>query len=199
MSAKPAKQRGVHTGRNDRIRAFFAEHGRELVSARQVRDAADPGASIDAMCATLYNMARAGHLLRVGQGKGNVRWGGVTEFVDRRTGLKVDTRPGRQCAAHDVTDKARTAAARERNRPRSMRETISGTARATQPARRRGATNFHAALGTVEHHHDPKRASSNRIAADIAAFQAQGGHVEVLPVLRLFDGPVHTDSAPLKA
>lgn len=70
---------------------------------------------------------------------------------------------------------ARVASARKREHSIAVQT--------TRP--RNPRTNFTAAPGTVV---DPKRAASDRIAADIAAFHRRGGRIQKLGVTKLFHG-----------
>ncbi len=66
----------------------------------------------------------------------------------------------------------------------AQRRAHSTAVQTTRPHQPRN--NFHAAPGTVSTALDPRRAASERITADIAAFLKRGGRIQRLGVTRIF-------------
>lgn len=58
--------------------------------------------------------------------------------------------------------------------------------KAAQPRTRKSAINFHAAPGTVARIGDPRRAASDQISVDLAAFLKRGGQIEQLGTTQVF-------------
>lgn len=173
-----------HTGRTQLIREFLARHANEAFTAREVRDAVEPGGSVDVVSASLSTMAGSGKITRLGAGKGNVHFcwpmgAPKPEKRRERTGPVTRAQVVRKAAEPIREQRARAA----------VTKAPSTSAPKRTPAPRRVATNFPAPLATVDQAFDPRRAASTRIAADLAEFQRRGGRIEQLGVTKLFHHP----------
>ncbi|GAB3305790.1 hypothetical protein [Luteimonas notoginsengisoli] len=176
------------TGRADLVRAFLERNRDQAFTAREVASAVEPGGKADLVHATLANLARAGEILKLGSGYGNVHFCAQRESAKpKREARAKRTAPPTPTVPRKLATTADAAALRDRLHPKPARETISGLARLT-PARRGRSrqANFAAAPGTVSHHDCPARRASAALAADIAAFQAGGGKIEVLGTTQVF-------------
>ncbi|NLA67979.1 MAG: hypothetical protein GX856_07025 [Gammaproteobacteria bacterium] len=188
-------RRSYHTGRTQAIREFLARHSNQAFTAREIRDAVEPGGCVNLVSATLGTLAGAGKLMRVGAGKGSVHfcWPiGMPKPARRKPAAPA--KPMRAQAVRKPAAPARTRAPRKAPAPprpaAEVAKAISGLAKAKRaPPLRRVDTNFPAALATVDHGFDPRRAASARIAADIAEFERRGGRIERLGVTRIFHHP----------
>ncbi|HEY4531502.1 MAG TPA: hypothetical protein VIG97_14465 [Luteimonas sp.] len=184
--------RGVHgTGRTQLIREFLSKHCNEAFNAREIRDAVEPGASIDVFSATLSSMASRGDIARLGAGKGKVHffWPRGMATLDRRKAPSADS--ARSSRRPRVSKARATPAATSAT---GIQPAVSQTAKAISAlaiakradAPRRAASNFVAPTATPDPALFAKRAASARIEADIAAFERGGGRVERLGVTKLF-------------
>lgn len=185
----------IEENRTERARKFLCRNKGQAFKAREVSREVDPGGSVDVMAATLSGMASRGEILKVGKGFGNVHFCAIEGVTDaRRTQAKrARAGGGRKATPAPATPVARRAyagTAEQRQlgaRLKPLADRISGAARPSAAARRRAAAaNFSAPLETVANPLDPKQLLRARIAADIAAFEQSGGHVERLGVTRLF-------------
>ncbi|MGH8075602.1 MAG: hypothetical protein ACREO4_16250 [Lysobacter sp.] len=182
------RKRAYRTGRADLVRAFLERHRDEAFTAREVATAVEPGGKADLVHATLANLARTGEILKLGSGYGNVHFCALRERAKpKRTAPTGRGAPPSPVVARKFATTAETDALRDRRQPRPMRETISGIAR-LNPARRTrtNQNNFTAAPGTVSHHDCRARRASAALAADVAAFEARGGKIEVLGTTQVF-------------
>ncbi len=186
--------RGVHgTGRTQLIREFLSKHCNEAFTARETRDAVEPGATVDVFSATMTTMAGRGDIARLGADKGRVHyfWPRGVATLDKRK------------AKGGTASKRRPAPAKHKGAPtRTVRnpkpaptaheaaKAISGLAAARRVAApRRADSNFLAPIAITDPTFNAQCAASARLAADIAEFERKGGRIERLGVTRLFHHP----------
>ncbi|MBD7987142.1 hypothetical protein H9645_03780 [Luteimonas sp. Sa2BVA3] len=191
--------RGVHgSGRTQLIREFLSKHCNEAFTARETRDAVEPGASVDVFSATMTSMASRGAIARLGAGTGRVHyfWPRGMATIDRRrapgTGRSAATAKPRAA----VPRAKATATTRPRRNPaappptREAAKAISALAAAKRTAApRRAESNFLAPIAITDPTFNARRAASARLAADIAEFERKGGRIECLDVTKLFTHP----------
>src|SRR5690606_21219561 len=128
------------TGRADRVRAFLASHANEAFTAREIRDAVEPGGCTSIMGATLSTLASAGQIVRVGAGKGRVHFSWP---MGQPKPQRARPRPSTPKPAKRV-QVLRAPEVKRSPRPRAV-----PAPRIPQPVRR-VETNFPAPLATVD-------------------------------------------------
>lgn len=190
--------RGVHgSGRTQQIREFLSKHCNEAFTPREVRDAVEPGASVDVFSATMTSLASRGDIARLGAGKSRVHyfWPRGMATIDKRrcpgSGTAAAARrrlPGAKprAAAPTRTAKLPRSAAPAREAAKAI-GALAAAKRAAAP--RRAASNFLAPIAIADPTFNAQRAASARLAADIAEFERKGGRIERLGVTKLFHHP----------
>lgn len=158
-------------GRADRVREFFADKGDRAFTAREIRDSTEPGGNTNCVSATLSTLVAANELMRVPHGNG-------VKFRNARTRTPRATTA--QKAVAQVVRAAPPAPAADKplRQPRTRVPDAKPTSR---PA------------CSLEGIPLIKRASSERIAADIARFQRQGGKIEQLGPTQFFTARADND------
>ena len=168
------------------VRDYLEQHRGTAFTAREVATAVAPGDKVDLVHATLANLARAGHAVKLGAGYGNVHFTAADGFPKRKRNSRSTDRAAASPALPGIRrgypTQSQLAEVHKRLETKPLRETITGLA--VNPKRGRRAplrvANFTAAPGTTDMFACPARRASAQIAADIAEFEAQGGVIERL-------------------
>lgn len=183
--------------RSQLVRAYLEQHPGTAFTAREVATAVAPHDKVDLVHATLANLARRGHAVKLGAGYGNVHFTAATGVPARKTKARATGKtapPALPGIRRGYPTQAQLAEVHKRLETKPLRETITGLA--VQPRRSRRAplraANFTAAPGTTTETHCPARRASAQLAADLAAFEASGGVIERLGPTIFFH---HDDAA----
>lgn len=165
--------RGYRTGRADQCREFLAANPGKAFTVKEVAEGIGFTAQRDPLNATLATLAKSGEAERLP---------GVLGYTRFRW-LGGDRKPERRLLASPPPPVPRPRSLGNSPRMCAPRKTASTARRMAAPA------NFAAPLATVDRSFDPRRADSERIAADIAEFERRGGRIERLGVTKLFHHP----------
>lgn len=194
------------TGRAQRIRDYLAQHDRGFTPA-ELRAVIDPKARADAFCASLSQVAAQGQIARANSGRVSC-YAKSQALADQALADALEARATRQARPTAPTpraarrSRAKVATVRTkpvpssklkappaREVPRGMPPPPTDEVRAaiTSIARSRPAARPAPVTCALDGVPDRQRLASERIAADIAEFQARGGKIERLGPTKFFD------------